>query len=152
MEHRTWTTRKPSRWGPAPWSGEPDKEQWPDPSTGIACLAKRGPAGAWCGYVGVPPGHPWYQLDPHRIGVDGVRELSYGELCEDGPEAASICHVPGPGDPEPLWWIGFHCGYFDDLEPGRPDPIGIKGREYRTIGYVKAMCTVLAAAAATARP
>lgn len=39
-----------------PWTAEPDREEWRH-SSGLACLARRGPMGAWCGYVAVPPGH-----------------------------------------------------------------------------------------------
>ena len=60
MEHKTWTTMDKASWGPGPWQDEPDKEQFADEVTGYACLIKRNPAGALCGYVGVPEGHPWH--------------------------------------------------------------------------------------------
>ena len=49
-----------SLWREGPWQAEPDKKQWHDDETGMACLIVRGPSGAWCGYVGVAPGHPLY--------------------------------------------------------------------------------------------
>lgn len=53
-----------SGWGPGPWNDEPDKRQWQDEATGLPCLIVRGPVGALCGYVGVPPDHPAYGLSP----------------------------------------------------------------------------------------
>lgn len=47
-------------WGPGEWQDEPDKMQWVDGATGLACLASRGPGGHWCGYVAVPETHRWF--------------------------------------------------------------------------------------------
>ena len=59
-----WRTMDKSTWGAGPWQDEPDKLQWPDPATGAPCMMIRGQAtGAWCGYVGVFPSHPWHGLD-----------------------------------------------------------------------------------------
>jgi hypothetical protein len=45
------------KWGEGPWQSEPDLEIWVDPQTDLPCLAARGMVtGAWCGYVGIPPG------------------------------------------------------------------------------------------------
>lgn len=57
-----WDKIKPS-WGPGPWEEEPDKRQWTDPATGLPCLIVRNRLGGLCGYVGVPPSHPWYGRD-----------------------------------------------------------------------------------------
>lgn len=121
MEHKTWATVDKSGWGPGPWQDEPDKEQWADGATGYACLLKRGPVGALCGYVGVPAGHPW-----HGVGYDDIEPypevhggLTYSSLCQEGPEGETICHVAAPGEPEPLWWLGFDCAHAFDTWPGR---------------------------------
>lgn len=52
-----------SEWDRGPWDDEPDKLQWQDEATGLPCLIVRGPVGALCGYVGVMPGHGFYQTD-----------------------------------------------------------------------------------------
>lgn len=49
-------------WMPGPWDDEPDKLQWTDTVTGLPCLIVRNQAGALCGYVGVPTGHPLHGL------------------------------------------------------------------------------------------
>lgn len=48
-------------WDPGPWDREPDHVQYVDDATGYDCLAVRQPSsGHWCGYVGVPAGHPLF--------------------------------------------------------------------------------------------
>lgn len=117
-----------SKWGSGPWDNEPeDKIQWRDAATGLPCLMVRGPWGSWCGYVGVYPGHPWYEVgyasapEGHcpgcyehslsaRIQVHGG--LTYSDRC-----AGHICHVPEPGE-QPVWWFGFDTSHSGDESPG----------------------------------
>lgn len=149
VEHKTWTTMDKAAWGPGPWQDEPDKEQWADEATGYACLLKRNRSGSLCGYVGVPDGHPW-----HGRGYDSVEPypdvhggLTYADLCQEGDEGETICHVAAPGEPEPLWWLGFDCAHAWDLMPAHR--FGFDGdNTYRTAEYVKAQCAGLAAQAA----
>ncbi len=71
-----------SEWGPGPWQDEPDKAQWLDAGSRLPCLIVRGPVGALCGYVGLPPGHrarratfeSSYQIDPKRAATMSVLE------------------------------------------------------------------------------
>lgn len=142
-------------WGPGPWSDEPDKEQFADEATGYACLVKRNTMGALCGYVGVPEGHPWHGKDYDEIEPDVHGGLTYADSCQEGPEDMTICHVPAPSEPEPLWWLGFDCHHFRDIGPAmqarmREAGYGIDmpGCTYKTIAYVKAECAGLAAQAA----
>jgi hypothetical protein len=176
MEHKTWTTMDKAGWGDGPWTDEPDKEQWTDADTGYACLLKRNQLGALCGYVGVPEGHPWHgsryspdrdrddELTPAlrllaRVNVHGG--LNYAAPCEEGPDGHTICHVPAPGEPEPLYWFGFDCSHGYDYSPGMgaeyrqlgmtlPACLDTTQAAYRTVDYVKAECATLAAAAAAA--
>lgn len=62
METIEYRTIDKSSWSRGPWDDEPDKKQWRDPATGLACLIVRNHFGNWCGYVGVPPAHPWHGL------------------------------------------------------------------------------------------
>jgi hypothetical protein len=166
-------------WGDGPWTSEPDKEQWTDAGTGYACLLKRNALGALCGYVGVPQGHPWHGSDYEPGGWDGgdltpaLRllddvdvhgGLTYAAACEDGPDGHTICHVPAPGEPEPLWWLGFDCSHGFDLCPSMtaryqkypklaipvPSSFLYPRAAYRDVAYVKAECARLAAVAAQA--
>lgn len=149
-QEQTWTfPERPT--APGPWQDEPDKIQWIDPATDLDCLISRGPSGALCGYVGVPPGHPWHGMDYDRIDVDVHGGLTYADACDEG---GHICHVPAPGRPKDVWWLGFDCAHafdlcprYEDLYKDRPwlspvctTPLGV----YRDVAYVRAEVTGLA--------
>lgn len=163
METRSWTTIDKSDWGDGPWQNEPDKIQWTDEKTGLPCLAVRSDSGAWCGYVGVTEGHPWYNANPFEIdlpqGVHGG--LSGATFCQDtGDESQGVCHTPGPGEPDHVYWLGFDCGHIWDKKPGNdalmrrvaPDleemrqalSVGILAETYRDLAYVRDQCRHLA--------
>lgn len=115
---RSYTTMDKSAWGPGPWQGEPDKMQWVDWETDLDCLIVRNHFGALCGYVGVPPEHPWHGVDG-RDDIDVHGGLTYAASCQEGAdEAEGICHVPAPGRSPDVWWFGFDCGHFHDIMPG----------------------------------
>lgn len=114
---RVYTTVDKSEWGPGPWDGEPDKVQFKDEASGLPCLVKRGPMGAWCGYVGVSEGHPAFEKTYWDVDVEVHGGLTYADHCADGPEDSSICHIPDPGEPDHVWWLGFDCGHSFDLVP-----------------------------------
>lgn len=60
---QTWTFIAKTAWDDGPWQNEPDKAQWQDKATDLVCLAVRVPwSGHWCGYVGVPEGHPYFNV------------------------------------------------------------------------------------------
>jgi hypothetical protein len=101
-----------STWPDGPWKNEPDREQWQH--AGYACLAVRNHHGNWCGYVGVDSAHPLYGKSYDDCDVEVHGGLTYAGKC-DGP----ICHVPEPGMPDDVWWLGFDCAHAWDLVPGR---------------------------------
>ena len=155
---RTWTfpERRPALDGP--WRDEPDKAQWVDEATGLDCLIVRNRRGALCGYVGVPPGHPLHGRDYADTDLDVHGGLTYSDYCQEGAEdGPGVCHVPEPGRPAEVWWLGFDCGHYYDLSPGVMEAnqrlqreVGIpwyRGEEgtYRTFGYVRDECASLAA-------
>lgn len=95
MEKIEYRTKDKSKWPRGPWDDEPDKVQWQDEATGLPCLIVRSPVGALCGYVGVPPDHPWHGKeydDEALIGVEVHGGLSFAAFCQPGPENQSICH------------------------------------------------------------
>lgn len=169
MERMAWTTVDKSAWPEGPWKNEPDKEQWQDEATGMPCLLVRNRMGSLCGYVGVDDSHLWHGVgydqcvDPgcahedycgYEKAPEGKTEvhggLTYSDLCMEGPEAETVCHVPAPGEPDPVWWFGFDTAHSGDLSPGEGVYDGVRfyparlSGEYRTRGYVKAECANLA--------
>jgi hypothetical protein len=149
LEYRTFED-KAGKWGEGPWVDEPDKLQFPDPATGLPCLVKRNDMGCLCGYVGVAEGHPLHGV--YHEGLDVHGGITFADFCagEDDP-AHSICHIPGPGEPERVWWLGFDCGHAWDYVPAMaalPDlassALFTRGT-YKTVGYVRDQCAQLAA-------
>lgn len=138
-------------WGEGPWTDEPDKISWTDPTTGHPCLIHRGPQGALCGYVAVDPGHPLHGVDaPDADNVLAVHGgITYTDRCADtDDESFGICHVPAPGAPHDVWWLGFHCACAWDVTPGF-NIFGWSERlmadcTYRDVAYVIEQCQLLA--------
>ena len=166
MESKTWTTVDKSTWGDGPWMAEPDKIQFADEATGLPCLIKRSHlSGSLCGYVGVAEGHPWFGQGYGDVDADVHGGLTFADFCQEGDEAHTICHIPGPGEPDRVWWLGFDAGHAFDISPamearelaqGYP-PIRSMGADwgmgetYKTVAYVKAECASLAEQAWAAR-
>lgn len=174
MRTREWTTIDKSTWGDGEWQQEPDKMQWQDRDTGLPCLIVRSPSpGSLCGYVGVPPSHP-YHGKGYNDTIAGVKYCIESSLevhggvtfaggCEPGDDSSGICHVPDAGEPDNVWWIGFDCGHSQDVMPGLEAQLAKASDEslkkvlkefadafeqwkpaYKTIAYVQAECTDLA--------
>lgn len=122
-----------------PWSEEPDRVDFV--SSGLACLMLRSRShGAWCGYVGVPPGHPLHGCDideadralgearphggvTHAARCESPKEVAqyaktYDEPCAE-PEDSPIGHVPRPGMPDDVHWLGFDAAHAKDDCPAR---------------------------------
>lgn len=175
METREYRTVDKSEWGKGPWQDEPDKRQWTDEATGLPSLIVRGPVGALCGYVGVTEGHPlfgagymddkvlpcgsdcgddWhYECRPDAaLSVHGG--VTFSGFCQKSDdESQHVCHVPGPGETDRVWWFGFDCAHCDDFAPSIRsysslkigDPTGYGTTiEYRDVAYVTQQCADLA--------
>jgi len=74
---------------------------------GLKCVVVALAVGHRCGYVGVPPSHPAYNVrymdyPLHRIRVHGG--LTYSQSEPD---------YPIPTKPQ-LWWLGFDCAHIGD--------------------------------------
>lgn len=128
-------------WPTGPWDDEPDRIEWRDEDTGYPCLMLRNRFGAWCGYVGLPPGHPWHGESYDDLPVQVHGGLTFASGCDDDPSvdpAERVCHVPEEGEPADVWWLGFDCGHGDDLMPGidrRYWPF--RDVTYRDVSYVQ---------------
>jgi len=125
-----------SRFPRGEWDHEPDKLNWIDERTGMACMIVRNSMGALCGYVAVERGHPYYEKDYSHVDVECHGGLTYADKCR-----GHICHVPEPGKPDDVWWFGFDCAHSWDFVPGfdyRSDRI------YRDISFVRREATLLA--------
>lgn len=179
METREYKTADKSDWGDGAWQQEPDKVQWQDPATGLPCLIVRNYFGAWCGYVGIAASHPWHAKQYSDV-VGACNEecnaednyhgghhissmirvhggLTFSAFCADATdEARGICHAPGAGEPDHVWWFGFDCGHFQDLSPVMAArelsrDFGLTEGHYWNITQVRNEVTELAAQLAAVR-
>lgn len=124
-----------SKWGPGPWQTEPDRMEFEH--KGFPCLLRRADvAGAWCGYVAVPPGHLAYEQSYNKLDLDVHGGLTYAEHCL-GP----ICHVPKAGESDNVWWLGFDCAHAGDGMPAMLKFLTSKDswiqEGYKDIAYAK---------------
>lgn len=157
-EIKDWKIDK-TGWADGPWMREPDRVEWRNPR-GIPCLIVRNRSGVLCGYVGVPPGHPW-----HGKSYDSLYDAEpcpdvHGGLTFSAPCMGSgpVCHVPRHGEPDNVWWLGFDTAHCDDFIPSRTKMQAERGdlwaqphEVYRTLGYVRANVESLAEQVIAAR-
>lgn len=133
-----------SGWSEGPWDSEPDRVDFEH--AGLHCMVIRNDMGALCGYVGVPRGHALYMERCDDVSLDVHGGVTYAEKC-----AGHICHAPGPGQPDDVWWLGFDCTHAGDTIPGL---VGLRGERwwamflpdeaYRDMAYVSEQCRSLA--------
>jgi hypothetical protein len=129
-------------WPAGEWDAEPDRVEWRDEVTALPCLIVRNRVGGLCGYVGVPPGHPWHGKGYDDVPADVHGGLTYADKCQ-----GSICHVPQPGEPDDVWWLGFDCVHSGDIAPGRHGGLGygyLWPESYKNIAYVRGEVVSLA--------
>ncbi len=101
-------------WPPGPWDTEPDRFEWRSAEfPQLALLTVRNRMGAWCGYVGLPPGYWRYGVGYDELPLDAHGGLTFSDRCH-----GHICHEPAPGEPEHVWWLGFDCLHYRDTSPG----------------------------------
>lgn len=126
-----------TNWNRGPWDNEPDRVDFI--TNGYAAFTLRGPMGSWCGYVGVPETHPAFGKDYSSIELelDVHGGITYAEKCQ-----GAICHIPAPGMPDEVWWLGFDTAHYMDLSP--KDNYVSPDATYRDIGYIIAECIRLA--------
>lgn len=152
MNNLEYRTVDKSDWSRGEWDDEPDKIQFRDEATGFPCLIVRGPSGALCGYVGVPEGHPYYRQDYDSCDVAAHGGLTFSSHCSHGAEDRGICHLPEPGEPDNVWWLGFDCAHSGDYCPAHSryrNGDGLFDRHewetYRDVSYVRVEVAGLAA-------
>lgn len=136
-----------SGWGLGPWQSEPDRIEWRH--NGVPCLmVRQRESGHWCGYAAVEPGHKWHGLSysgttdeegnyiPSALDVNVHGGITYAEKC-----AGQVCHVPLPGEPDDVWWLGFDCNHYGDYGPRAATlypSFHDHTATYKTASYVKA--------------
>ena len=151
--------RPKAAWPSGEWSQEPDEKRWEDRDTGLQCFAMRGPAGAWCGYVGVRDGHPAfgfsstydYSIDDVASGLAAKRVNVQKQVNDIEVHGGLTYSGTDKMRGEAWWWFGFDCSHAGDYCPSYEDikqlgtPTGWGSVvEYRNLDYVTAQCAELA--------
>ncbi len=166
---------KAKLWTPGVWTDEPDVAEWTQEETGVPCLVLRNmELGAFCGYVGVHPTHPWHGVsDPPEAAAPGGITFS-GLYADTGitklDRRGKAVTLPGRPDESYLgfWFLGFDCAHAFDLVPSmralfprrRKEPVRIASRGlhppmvdvYRDFVWVRKQVEELAQAAYEAGP
>jgi hypothetical protein len=153
MKDMEWTFIDKTDWLDGPWKNEVDKKQWTDTRTGFPCLIRRNTFGVLCGYVAIGPEHPLFMKDydscAHLFDVHGG--VTFSSFCaEDEDDPSAICHIVEPGDPDRVWWLGFHCANGFDYAPALTMSAAVamlhstRLESYRDFAYVTSECLSLA--------
>jgi hypothetical protein len=75
--------------------------------------------------------------------------LTFAAGCAHGEdEAEGVCHRPGAGEPDDVWWFGFDCAHSGDLSPAtrsiRTGSVVAVREVYRDLSYVEEQVSRLA--------
>lgn len=134
-------------YGDGPWLDEPDRAEWR--VEGLPCIVRRIPLGTLCGYVAVPPRHPWHGMNYDFADVSVHGGLTYSEPCQH-----DVCHVvPESAKADEVWWFGFDCAHYLDVIPqmayqallrGSHGGGLFEGATYKDLAYVANETTELA--------
>jgi len=96
--------------------------------------------GSRCGYVRVPPGHPWH--GEVMESWDESHPDVHGGITFTDPDVP--CDAPGE---DKHWWLGFDCAHAGDAPdpdlPGRMSLYRMDEDVIRTQEYVEAECRSL---------
>lgn len=145
---------KLERLGDGPWMKEVDRLEFG--CEGFPCVLNRNEMGVWCGYVGVPSGHPWHKKHYHDLEELNEVEVHGGLTYSDHLQGALGPDCTNSDESNWLWWLGFDCGHSFDYSPGLvklfPKLVLVSGSlaAYRDIAYARAETEFLAAQASIA--
>jgi hypothetical protein len=151
METREWTYIDRIGWASGEWDSEPDKIQWQNETTELPCLIVRNHLGSLCGYVGIDNQHPLFGQHYDKPDVEVHGGLTFSDSCDAVSPEHGICHIPGEGEPDNVWWFGFDCNHCFDYAPGMYSGSQgarfprLEGETYKNVAYVRAECSKLAA-------
>lgn len=86
-------------------TGKGSTTEWIDDTGTPALRCEIVNIGWWCGYVGVPPGHPLHGRH-FRDCSKALHEAAHGGLTFSG-----LC-----GKDDQTWWLGFDCMHWFDVK------------------------------------
>lgn len=81
----------------------------------LHCMVSLVPLSHRCGYVGIPPSHPWFRISYEELPINIHGGLTYSSMNEYRDEQ---CGVVG------LYWVGFDCNHAGDSNVNEVNPHG----------------------------
>ena len=154
-----------------PWKDEPDALDFIDDATSYPIALRRGPVGAWCGYIGVPKDHPWHgkgyseavkaprALTDRAVNVDELGAINIvcagvNAVPEENIWPIDVlvrCHggltyakdAWWEGETRASWWFGFDCSHAGDIAP-KHIRYGIRDGVYRDVDFARAAASLAA--------
>lgn len=84
------------------------------------------PMGTLNGYIGLPPWHPWNDMERDDIPVN----------CHGGVTFASYWDKIDKAIDSEAYWIGFDCSHYMDIIPGLNMPAYVDNATYKDRDYV----------------
>jgi hypothetical protein len=134
-----------SAWIDGEWQQEPDRIEWV--FLGFPCLIVRQGGGWLCGYVGIPPTHPYYGKDLEDKELKEIytdKKINFSEASQQIDDPRAVNHQLLPTDKN-YWWIGFDCCHYDDVFPRIIQFYNFSSdTSYKNIEYVKTQVEFLA--------
>jgi len=115
METLNWIDK--SAWADGEWQQEPDRIEWV--FLGFPCLITRQNESWLCGYVGIPPSHPYYGKDREDKELKEIsihKSITFSEASHQSDDPRAVNHQLLPTDKN-YWWIGFDCCHSKDVFP-----------------------------------
>lgn len=98
--------------------------------------------GHYCGYIAVPPKHPWYGMDEYDLPVSVHGGITYTTHSSNEEDAYPVQLVVD------AYWFGFDCAHYMDISPGsgyNPPGATFKNRDY-VYNEIESMATQAAQA------
>ncbi|HEY9803243.1 MAG TPA: hypothetical protein V6D25_23065 [Leptolyngbyaceae cyanobacterium] len=135
MKTLNWIDK--STWADGEWQQEPDRIEWV--YLGFPCLIIRQDAGWLCGYVGIPPTHPYYGkdvLDDELKFIPVYGKITFSKASHHSDNQSAVCHQLLPTDGN-YWWLGFDCSHSEDVIPIMVNFFNFGDSTYKNMEYVK---------------
>lgn len=85
----------------------------------------------------------WCEHTPESM-VEVHGGLTFSGHCQEKEDNHGICHVPGQGEPDDVWWLGFDCSHAGDVCPAYDKLFLNRESSYKNVDYVKGEIAQLA--------
>lgn len=142
MKTLNWIDK--SAWAEGEWQQEPDRIEWV--YLGLPCLIVRQDPGFLCGYVGIPPTHPYYGKDWTNNELSCIQvhgKITFSKASQQSDDPKAVCQQLLPIT-DNYWWVGFDCTHNEDISPIIVNILNYRDATYKNLEFVKNQVEYLA--------